>query len=83
VWGFCIFLVSQTGPTTQYVNACILCKAGHSAALPPAPGSCWPHCPLIHLACQLLPGAPISFTPSHLTAQYQEVVWQPWPQGDE
>ena len=26
-------------------------------------------CPLIHLACQPVPGAPISFTPPHLAAQ--------------
>ena len=35
----------------------------------PAGGACWPPCPLIHLACQPVPGAPISFTPSHLAAQ--------------
>lgn len=45
------------------------CTASSLAGQP----SCRRHllalCPLIHLACQPVPGAPVFFTPSHLAAQ--------------
>lgn len=72
-----LYMYSLTGRTHSPVHEHTNTVQGKPPCSPPScPRLCWPHCPLIHLACQLLPGAPISFTPSHLKAQYQEAAWQ-------